>query len=1073
MTFIEQSPVLHALNRRCAVRISFQLLLWATVFCINLKSILCIVLLIESVSLCLSKICNLCTCFINRVWHIMASNVATISWQVKRTCSQICDTCIVTGKIILTMSILEVIVCKVVLYAIIICTLWLSPAITLCKIILVEVISNATILEVCIISHRQVIAVLHACVSCCLCILNHRNGIISVHAIYEWIEYMLSIVLCKTFCEWLAQHTEVIYTTGYALQECRSILVGYTNSVRKVDCMSTSVKDTLEVHTWTMVVLRWECYIILHEELHILTACWHCILLCTNLRFRNILVLVITSYTINELIERYHILFVSDINSWTSKWRYIYLLWIFSIPCSLLVIWHCRVASCDLLLHVCIIILSSLCSCSSLREVQVQLTICSMGIHTVEVVYEQGVALCHADREDLTLKSIELYTILYAIAVHEVVNRNVKIVVCLIIDSTLEYTWLNSTTSSVWVIACGCAFLSCCCWNPLRVVSKFPLTSFLVIFTHTDTPICSDRTHRLISGLSNIFSSQTNHLTWQSTVIDRDVTTNLRTLYIVYRQIECIGVVAESFQIYVCYRSRSRISIAIIISQCILAISVNSYRFNRSEVFKTCTHTPLMPQLSHVNQSILMCIIIEIIIMSITRHIKSSVICNTILKTNMIITHIDRCDTCLTGNSFTILIQCWNSKHDSWPTCLWEMSLIVSLCCVINSIYELKCYDWLICKKFTRHHCRIKHIACTLQVTMYRNRSWSLCRCFPIDDCCIIEGTQTKLIVRVVPTLIESCVTISFCALCHRCRIYTCSLIVTVYVTLVILIIRCVSTYVLTTPTYAVQSDFLSCLCTLHDWKEVSVITIELQRYSSWVRCITRDMYVIEVVEALDVPVVSMLSSLALAKSLIIPLHITIIQDVTSSLIMWEHEVTRCHEEVWLTNALRACCIVCCTVMDVICIDISTTLIQTWAHEVNLGNADDRTIEHWVNLCSNIRSTIYDLAYSLTGNVLDLQGISGRYTNHILGSTVITLLELTLLYLIRIILFKIEPINIILFLLLISSIISYSYSILIVMPLVRERSICIDTSYIENVVRETKEVTCCLFTLERITIIHR
>ena len=207
-----------------------------------------------------------------------------------------------------------------------------------------------------------------------------------------------------------------------------------------------------------------------------------------------------------------------------------------------------------------------------------------------------------------------------------------------------------------------------------------------------------------------------------------------------------------------------------------------------------------------------------------------------------------------------------------------------------------------------------------------------------------ILDTYTQVVVGITPTCIVCSISKSrnICSLhCSRICCNVACLVRTVKITCGIGILR-----VVTTPLYTVKNRSLSLLGTLHDGQHVGVVSIELQTVYAAVRSVTCDMQLVVVVVTLDIPVVDVilfLRCLATILSRIVSIRITIVKDITFiNCIVREHEVTSCHEEVFLSLRIT----VCRTLMHIVRVDVTTTLINTRAEEVNLCHTDDRSVEH-------------------------------------------------------------------------------------------------------------------------------
>ena len=207
-----------------------------------------------------------------------------------------------------------------------------------------------------------------------------------------------------------------------------------------------------------------------------------------------------------------------------------------------------------------------------------------------------------------------------------------------------------------------------------------------------------------------------------------------------------------------------------------------------------------------------------------------------------------------------------------------------------------------------------------------------------------ILDTYTQVVVGITPTCIvcsisKSCNTFSLH--CSRICCNVACIVRTVKITCTI-----GGSWVVTTPLYTVKNRNLSLLGTLHDSQHVGVIRIKLQTVYAAVRSVTCDMQLVVVVVTLDIPVVDVilfLWCLVTVQSRIVSIRITIVKDITLIYsVIREHEVTSCHEEVFLFLRIT----ICRTLMHIVRVDVTTTLINTCTEEVNLCHTDDRSVEH-------------------------------------------------------------------------------------------------------------------------------
>ena len=208
-----------------------------------------------------------------------------------------------------------------------------------------------------------------------------------------------------------------------------------------------------------------------------------------------------------------------------------------------------------------------------------------------------------------------------------------------------------------------------------------------------------------------------------------------------------------------------------------------------------------------------------------------------------------------------------------------------------------------------------------------------------------ILDTYTQVVVGITPTCIVCSISKSrnICSLhCSRICCNVACIVRTVKITCTI-----GGSWVVTTPLYTVKNRRLSLLGTLHDSQHVGVIRIKLQTVYAAVRSVTCDMQLVVVVVTLDIPVVDVilfLRCLLTVHSRIVSIRIAIVKDITFSYsVIREHEVTSCHEEVFLILRIIT---ICRTLMHIIRINVTTTLINTRAEEVNLCHTDDRSVEH-------------------------------------------------------------------------------------------------------------------------------
>ena len=160
----------------------------------------------------------------------------------------------------------------------------------------------------------------------------------------------------------------------------------------------------------------------------------------------------------------------------------------------------------------------------------------------------------------------------------------------------------------------------------------------------------------------DVLCGQLNHLTWQCTVLDVNMSAQLRTLYIVYRQIEGIGVVTWSVQHHTV---SGNITLFSMYQICIITIYL----------LQTCNlHVVLRAgrrkniETIHIQTLILVRIVIEVVIR--TRHVNDTRILNQlfIILSSEYIADIRIVHLRLIFTRCIVLLQCRNSEDNSRET---------------------------------------------------------------------------------------------------------------------------------------------------------------------------------------------------------------------------------------------------------------------------------------------------------------------------------------------------------------------------------------------------------------------
>ena len=161
-----------------------------------------------------------------------------------------------------------------------------------------------------------------------------------------------------------------------------------------------------------------------------------------------------------------------------------------------------------------------------------------MRIHLMIVVNREGIAFCHIHWEYHIVESVHGDTQLYAITVHEVVSRNIQIVLGLVVDATGKEVRATVVVSLlVGVLGThgleqpGLLFVKLCC-----------CLSVLVSLQLADVPEVSVGCESLVGSNLHLVFLQTDHLTRQGTVVDGDMTGEVRSLHIFDGEEDGIGI---------------------------------------------------------------------------------------------------------------------------------------------------------------------------------------------------------------------------------------------------------------------------------------------------------------------------------------------------------------------------------------------------------------------------------------------------------------------------------------------------------------------------------------------------
>ena len=331
---VEQWPVNDALNRLSRVRIFCQLTLWTCCLIVNLKIIFLIIDTAEFIYLgIVSVLRNNCTWLIDAVVCHVTGITPTVCRDILVTCSQIYHTGLASCTWVITSCILVVTICIVLLDTIIIWIFTLSKAVALFEVILVKVVSHLTIVEVLYSCYSEVITVVKTCVLCRCSIWQYLNSQLVIHTIYKTVMYVGCIVTCHWHCYRSALDTEVIYSARYCVKECRSL--SQTVTVSHIYSVAHTVEVTLEVLLWSMIELFVEYDVVQQVELCILTTGRYIYQCVTYLGLCDVVVLIVTADTINELIERLHILLILYVDTWLTQRCYILWLWVIIQPSGL------------------------------------------------------------------------------------------------------------------------------------------------------------------------------------------------------------------------------------------------------------------------------------------------------------------------------------------------------------------------------------------------------------------------------------------------------------------------------------------------------------------------------------------------------------------------------------------------------------------------------------------------------------------------------------------------------------------------------------------------------------------
>ena len=159
--------------------------------------------------------------------------------------------------------------------------------------------------------------------------------------------------------------------------------------------------------------------------------------------------------------------------------------------------------------------------------------------------------------------------------------------------------------------------------------------------------------------------------------------------------------------------------------------------------------------------------------------------------------------------------------------------------------------------------------------------------------------------------------------------------------------------------------------------KTILVVAVELDRkIRRRLEGVTRDMGIV-VVETCYIPIVNIRQTVGFIA--VVSRRETVVHDV-SAILVWEHEVTRCFQEVFFM------CIAGFSLVVVVGIYITATFVFTHINQVHLYHAIDRSVMLLFG---------YLLFSLIVGYLaeLNLHGITRCDANHVLSRTVVALLE--------------------------------------------------------------------------------
>ena len=175
------------------------------------------------------------------------------------------------------------------------------------------------------------------------------------------------------------------------------------------------------------------------------------------------------------------------------------------------------------------------------------------------------------------------------------------------------------------------------------------------------------------------------------------------------------------------------------------------------------------------------------------------------------------------------------------------------------------------------------------------------------------------------------------------------------------------------------DAHLLSALQTREHSQTVLVVAVELQRIVlRRLVGVARDVHIIIIVEARDIPVVHL--DVLHILSRIIARRETVVHDV-ASLVIREDEVARGFEEVLFVRVALM------TLVVVVGIHVAATLILTDIYQIHLHNAIDGTVMFFLH------HLLIVLVVSVLAE-LNLHGVARGYADHVLRRTVVALLEL-------------------------------------------------------------------------------